>query len=110
MTCSTLDLLSGKMSTEIAKDEGFSSPPASPVRSPPTSQFQVQPQEPPPAVSMASMASMASLASLAVAGLSQAPGSYPHVASGPGQPQTNGGFDSRPLQQEHRQPQVRRVL
>jgi len=92
----------GKMSTEFAKDEGFSSPPASPVRSPPTSQFQVQPLEPPPSVSMASMAS---LASLAVAGLAQAPGSYPHVASGPGQPQTNGGFD-RPLQQEHRQPQM----
>ena len=94
------------MSTEFAKDEGFSSPPASPVRSPPTSQFQVQPLEPPPAVSMASMAS---LASLAVAGLAQAPGSYPHGASGPGQPQTNGGVD-RPLQQEHRQPQVKSVM
>ena len=84
------------------KDEGFSSPPASPARSPPSAQLPVQPPASAPV-------SMASLASLARAGLAQAPGSYPHTASGPGQPQTNGGSD-RPLQQEHRQPQVKRIL
>ena len=85
------------------KDEGFSSPPASPAQSPPSAQLPVHPPASAPV-------SMASLASLARAGLAQAPGSYPHAASGPGQPQTNGGSD-RPLQLEHRQPpQVKIIL
>ena len=83
------------------KVEGLSSPPASPARSlsslfPGQFTAELGPTDSP--------ASMASLASGAVA---QAPGSYPHLASGQGQPQTNGGSEVN--MQEHLQQQVKRV-
>ena len=96
-------MLSGKLSGESVKVEGLSSPPASPARSlsslfpgPGQSTAELGPTDSP--------ASMASLASGAVA---QAPGSYPHLASGPGQPQTNGCSEVN--MQEHLQQQVKRV-
>ena len=104
MTCSTHDLvLSGKLSGESVKVEGLSSPPASPARS-------LSSLFPGPGQSTAELGltdSPTSMASLASGAVAQAPGSYPHLASGPGQPQTNGGSEVN--MQEHLQQQVKRV-
>ena len=82
------------MSTESGKVEGLSSTPASPAHSL-SSLFPGQPQ--------ADLGHTDSPVSMAAA--AQAPGSYPHPASGPGQPQTNGGPEISLQEHLHQQQQ-----
>ena len=96
-------VFSGKLSGESVKVEGLSSPPASPAHS-------LSSLFPGPGQSTAELgltdspASMASLAS----GIAAA-GSYPHLASGPGLSQTNGGHEVN-MQEHLQQQQVKSVL